>query len=146
MESRGYGRTTDAQPRLRILASTLVCLGSLASVLGVYGVLTDAGWHWTGAPALLVGLTLGVAGLAVAGRRVRRTRYRPDPWALPEVLVVLCGAAAVALTSWELSRNPAALVLPTLTELPPVPLLACAGILVGALPALLAPPPQEVPR
>ena len=146
MEARGYGRTTDAQPRLRTLSATLVCAGSLASVLGVYGVLTNAGRHWTGAPALLVGLGLGIAGLVVAGRRVRRTRYRPDPWALPEVLVVLCGAAAVALTSWQVRRDPGALVLPTLTDLPPVPLLACAGILVGALPAVLAPRPQEARR
>lgn len=142
MESRGYGRTTDARPRLRVLSATLVCLGSLAAVLGVYGVLTGAGWHWTGTPALLLGLALGTGGLVVAGRRVRRTRYRPDAWALPEVLVVLCGAAAIGLTSWQVRRDPGALVLPSLTELPPVPLLACAGILVAALPAFLAPPPR----
>ena len=31
------------------------------------------------------------AGCALGGRRAGRTRYRPDPWALPEWLVVACG-------------------------------------------------------
>lgn len=146
MEARGYGRTTDAQPRLRVLSATLVSLGSLAAVLGVYGVLTGAGWHWTGTPALLAGLALGTGGLVVAGRRVRRTRYRPDAWALPELLVVLCGAAALVLTSWQVRRDPGVLVLASVTELPPVPLLACAGILVAALPAFLAPPQRRASR
>ena len=36
--------------------------------------------RYLGLPALLVGGVLCAAGLVIGGRRVPRTRYRPDPW------------------------------------------------------------------
>jgi hypothetical protein len=43
--------------------------------------------------------------------------------------------------------DPASLVLSSITAVPPVPLLATAGILVAMLPAILAPPlPRPAPE
>lgn len=145
MDARGYGRTTNADPRTRRVTSALVVSGSLGAALGLYGILSGTDRTWMGLPALLAGCLLGVAGLFVGGRRTGRTRYRPDPWALPEFLVVACGAVAAALTFWQVRVDPAALFLASPTEVPPVPVLACVGIVVGLLPAFLA-PPLPVPR
>ena len=76
----------------------------------------------------------------LGGRRTGRTRYRPDPWALPELLVVACGVVRRGAMFWQVRHDPALLVMASPTDIPPVPLLACLGILVGLLPAVLAPP------
>ena len=147
MDSRGYGRTTVADPRSRRVTSTLVLGGMLGICLGLYGVLSGTSESWMGAPALLVGLALGAVGIVVGGRRTERTRYRPDPWALPELLVVGCGAVAAVLMFWQIRHDPTLLVLASPTQVPPVPVAACVGILVAMLPAVLAPPlPQEATR
>lgn len=140
MDSRGYGRTTTADPRARRLTSVLVVAGSLGACLGLYGLLSGTERSWMGLPALAAGVLLGAGGLVVGGRRTGRTRYRPDPWALPEVLVVGCGLAAAVLTFWQVRLDPTVLVVPSVTDVPPVPVLACLGILVALLPAVLAPP------
>jgi len=140
MDSRGYGRTTVADPRARRITSALVVTGSLGTCLGIYGILSGTDTSWMGLPALVVGVLLGVVGIVVGGRRTGRTRYRPDPWALPELLVVASGLAAAVLMFWQVRDDPALLVLASPTEMPPVPLVACVGILIAALPAFLAPP------
>jgi energy-coupling factor transport system permease protein len=139
MDSRGYGRTTTDDPAGRRLTVTLVVAGILGICLGLYGFLSGTARSWNGLPALGVGVVVAVAGLVVGGRRTGRTRYRPDPWALPELLVVASGLAAAVMTFWQVRLDPAVLVASP-SEVPPVPLLACAGILVGLLPAVLAPP------
>ncbi len=137
MDSRGYGRTTGQSVPARRLTSALVLLGSFGLLVGVYGLLTA---NRFGVPLLVVGALLGVVGLRVGGRRTGRTRYRPDPWALPELLVVASGVSAAALMFWTASHSPELVSLASPTQSPPVPLLACAGILVGLLPAVVAPP------
>ena len=75
----------------------------------------------------------------VAGRRVHRTRYRPDPWRVSEWLVVGCAAVvavAFALSVHDPVTTGVPLAWPTLRI---VPFLA---VLVAALPAVLTP---EVP-
>lgn len=147
MDSRGYGRTTVADPRARRLTTALVVTGMIGVCVGIYGLLNGTVDGWLGLPALLVGCTLGVVGLAVGGRRTGRTRYRPDPWALPELLVVASGLTAAVLTFWQVRTDPELLVISGAAELPPVPLLACFGIVVAMLPAVLAPPlPLEATR
>ncbi len=89
---------------------------------------------------LLVGLVVAAAGLHLGGRRSGRTRYRPDPWALPEWLVSGCGVFAAAAMFVDVHLHPEDFFLASVTAVPPVPLLTCAGILVAALPAFLAPP------
>jgi energy-coupling factor transport system permease protein len=83
---------------------------------------------------------VSAAGLHVGGRRTARTRYRPDPWALPEWLVAGSGAVAAAAVFVGVRLSPADFFLASPTQVPPVPLLACAGILVALLPAVVAPP------
>ncbi len=140
MDSRGYGRTTTADPRARRITSALVVAGSLGACLGLYGILSGTDRSWMGLPALIVGALLGVAGLFVGGRRTGRTRYRPDPWALPEFLVVACGVTAAVAMFRQVRVDPATLFMASPTDIPPVPMLACVGILIAILPAFLAPP------
>lgn len=144
MDSRGYGRTRIEDPAGRRLTVALVVGGILGICLGLYGFLSGSPGGWNGLPALLVGVAVAVAGLVVGGRRTGRTRYRPDPWALPELLVVASGLAAAVLTFWQVRVDPGVLVTSP-TELPAVPLLACAGIALGLLPAVLAPPLPRPP-
>lgn len=144
MDARGYGRTTDAERVSRRLTALLVFGGLLGVLVGVYGLLDASAASWLGLPMLLVGAVLAAAGIAVGGRRTGRSTYRPDPWSLPEWLVAGCGAAAAVATSVNVAIAPAQLVLASPTAVPPVPLLACLGILVAALPAVLAPPPPPV--
>jgi energy-coupling factor transport system permease protein len=143
MDSRGYGRTTVADPRVRRATSAFVVAGMLGICLGLYGVLTGTPEGWMGLPALVAGVGLGVGGIVLGGRRTERSRYRPDPWALPEWLVVACGAVAAGLMFWQVGNDPTQLVLASPTQVPPVPVVACLGILVAMLPAVLAPPLPE---
>jgi energy-coupling factor transport system permease protein len=141
MDARGYGRTTDAARVSRRVTGVLVVGGLLVLCVGVYGLLDDTATGPLGVPALVVGATAIGVGLRIGSRRTGRTRYRPDPWALPEWLVTGCGVVAAAAVLVDVHLHPADFYLASATDVPPVPALACLGILVGALPAFLAPPP-----
>jgi energy-coupling factor transport system permease protein len=140
MDSRGYGRTTDESAGARRLTGVLVFGGLLGVCIGIYGLLDGTASTWLGMPMLLVGLGVAGVGLHVGGRRSGRTRYRPDPWALPEWLVSACGVVAATAVFVDVHLHPADFFLASVTDVPPVPLLSVAGILVGALPAFLSPP------
>ena len=140
MDSRGYGRTTDEAAASRRVTTVLVFGGLIGVCIGVYGLLDGTASSWLGLPMLLVGLSVAGAGLHLGGRRSGRSRYRPDPWALPEWLVSGCGVVAAAATFVNVHVSPQDFFLVSVTAVPPVPLLACAGILVAALPAFVAPP------
>jgi energy-coupling factor transport system permease protein len=140
MDARGYGRTTDAGRSSRRLTASLVFAGLLAVCVGVYGLLAAAGW-WLGTPVLAAGLVVVGLGVHVGGRRTGRTRYRPDPWALPEWLVAGSGVVAAAAVFVDVHVSPADFFLASVTDVPPVPVVAAAGILVALLPAVAAPPP-----
>ena len=72
----------------------------------------------------------------MAGRRIPRTRYRPDPWGLPETLTAGSGVlAAIAVMVFATTSLTVPLSWPTL---PPV---AVAAILLAASPAVLTPSP-----
>src|SRR5512144_2124851 len=140
MDSRGYGRTTAATPAARRLTGLLTLTGLLGLCVGVYGLLSATSADWLGLPMLVAGSLLSAAGIYFGGRRIGRTTYRPDPWALPEWLVAGSGLAAAAAMFVNVRTDPAELVLASVTEVPPVPLVATFGILVAMLPAILAPP------
>ncbi len=146
MDSRGYGRTVVLPGRTRLVTGVLTLGGLLASALGIYGVLDTTTPALMGTPTLLLGLTLSALGLWLGGRHQPRTTYRPDPWRGAEWLTLGCGVvAAVVLLS--ISRTtPISLEMP-LTPLgaPGLPVLAVAGLLVGALPAFLTPQPPRPP-
>jgi energy-coupling factor transport system permease protein len=145
MDSRGYGRTTDATRVSRRLTGLLVFGGLLGVCIGVYGLLAGVSASWLGLPMLVGGCVMAGAGIHFGGRRTGRTKYRPDPWALPEWLVAGSGVVAATTMFVTAQHDPASLFLAGVTQMPPVPLLACLGVLVGMLPAVLAPPlPRDV--
>lgn len=135
MDSRGYARAVRAGGDRRVTALLLLAL--LAAAVGSYGLLDATTPGWLGLPVLLVGSVAAVLGSVLAGRAVRRTRYRPDPWGLPETVVagsgVLAGAVLVAVTASD-----PALLEPSLQPLrwpalPPVAVLSVAAAVVPAL-------------
>ncbi|WP_406831418.1 energy-coupling factor transporter transmembrane component T [Pedococcus sp. KACC 23699] len=144
MDSRGYGRRPAQSARTRHLTGALTLTGLLGAAVGTYGALDATAPAVVGLPMLLAGLALCAAGLRVGGRAVARTAYRPDPWGLPEWLVAGSGVAAAALVMVSAHADPAALTLPLEPLAPPgLPLLAVAGLLLGALPAVAAPEPPR---
>ena len=146
MDSRGYGRTTDDSRVSRRVTTGLVFGGLLGVCIGVYGLLDGTTSAWLGLPMLLLGSALAAAGIAVGGRRTGRTRYSPDPWALPEWLVAGSGVVAAVAMFVNVAVAPEELYLASVGMVPPVPMIAVVGILVAMLPAVVAPPLPPVVR
>ncbi|MDP1794108.1 MAG: hypothetical protein Q8K63_08220, partial [Acidimicrobiales bacterium] len=73
----------------------------------------------------------------VGGRRVRTTRYRPDPWLRAEWSVALTGVVVAALVVGVSMSDPLALAgqLQPL-QWPTLPLLPAIGVALGVAPAL----------
>ncbi|WP_210408166.1 CbiQ family ECF transporter T component [Allokutzneria sp. NRRL B-24872] len=144
MDSRGYGRTGTRQRGPRLLTGFLV-IGGLAGIcVGVYGLLDGTAPRYLGGPVLAGGLALAIAGFVLGGRRVPRTVYRPDRWRAPELLVAACGIGTAAVL-FITSQVDAANLYPSLNPLawPEFAALPALGVLLGAAPAVLAPPPPE---
>ena len=142
MDSRGYGRTAHVPKRTRRLTGTLVLAGLIGVCIGIYGLL-DGSSPWTlGVPMLAVGLLAAGLGFVIGGQRVQRSRYRADPWLLAEWGVSAIGILVATTMFAAAVRNPTSLN-PSLQPLqwPALPLLPTLAILVGALPAWIAPPP-----
>jgi energy-coupling factor transport system permease protein len=139
MDSRGYGRSAGVSHRG---AGALLVGGLLGVCVGVYGVLDATTPRYLGLPMLVLGLAVAGIGLPAAGRRVRRSVYRPDRWRAPETVVAACGLAAAAVLILT-SRVDAADLYPSLTPLswPGLPLAGTLGLLLAVLPAWLSPPP-----
>jgi len=143
MDSRGYGRTAQVSRAQRRLTGVCVLLGLLGILLGVYALLTDSMSFPIAGSALIIGLLLAVSAMAAGRQRVTRTRYRPDPWALPEWLVVAAGAVAGGVMVTAAVRGVDGLLLAGPLVVPPVPVVPVAGVLIGLAPALAAPPLKE---
>ena len=148
MDSRGYGRSAGVPVAARRVTAALLLTGLLGVCAGTYGLLDGgtteiAGINVLGLPLLAVGLAVATVGFSLAGRRVQRTRYRPDVWRLPEWLVTGSGAVAgVALVvAGALGVDLIGATSPP--AWPTLPLLPAAGILVALLPAWVAPPPPD---
>lgn len=137
MDSRGYGRTAAVDPRARLGTGALMILGLSGVCVGVYGTLDASAPAYLGMPMLIGGVVCGGGALAFAGRRVRRTTYRADRWRLTETLVALCGLGTAAVLYLLDDLHPALQPL----AVPDLPLVAVLGVLLGVVPAVLAPPP-----
>jgi energy-coupling factor transport system permease protein len=140
MDARGYGRSGDATPAQRRTTGTLMIAGLIGVAVGVYAVLDATAPRLLALPMLAVGTVVALAGFVSAGRRVDRTRYRPDRWRVPEVVVALsgvaCGFGLWAVNRWDLDvAHPGVLAVPTVT------LPALAAVLVAVVPVWVAPPP-----
>jgi energy-coupling factor transport system permease protein len=142
MDSRGYGRSGDTPARIRRITAALMLGGLLGLCFGTYGLLDTSTPRFLGAPAFALGLALCAGGLWFGGRRVRRTRYRPDPWAFAEWSTVTAGAVAAIATIVTGTQNASALS-PSVYPLtwPTLAMPAALGILAALLPAVLTPPP-----
>jgi energy-coupling factor transport system permease protein len=142
MESRGYGRSVHRDARSRRKATALTLFGLGGVVAGVYGLLDGGSAPLLGLPLLVVGSVAAAASLAVGARRERRSRYRPDPWAAPEWVVLLSGAIAGGVVVVAAQRGAPAIILQTSPALwPTLPWLPALGLLIGLLPAWLTPLP-----
>lgn len=142
MDARGYGRTAEVPPAVRHTTNALTLGGLLGVCAGTYGLLAAEGATY-GLPLMGAGLAAALAGLRLGGRRQVRTRYRPDRWGVRAWLVAGSGAAVAALMIWAGAYGPEALhpgVVP-LTA-PQLPLWPAASVLLGLLPAFVAPAPR----
>jgi energy-coupling factor transport system permease protein len=119
-------------------------LAGLSGVcVGVYATLDLTAPRYLALPMLVLGIVVAVAGLVSAGRRVERTRYRPDRWRWPELAIVASGAA-VGVVGWWVNGHQLLIAYPDLSAAPQISLVALLGALVGALAGVAAPPPREV--
>ncbi len=146
MDARGYGRVADVPRRTRAAAGALLLGGLCAICIGTYGLLDSTAPRGLGLPLLLVGTVGGWAGVVLSGRRVQRSRYRPDPWGAAEWAVAGTGLVVAAVVVAVSAVDPADLY-PSVQPLqwPALPLVPAAAILLGALPAWLAPPAPVTP-
>jgi energy-coupling factor transport system permease protein len=141
MDGRGYGRHGDAPVATRRWGIVLTLLGLVCIAVGSYGLLDLAAPAVFRIPALVLGGAALCGSLVAGSRGHHRSRYRPDPWVLPEWLISLSGL--VALAAFVVTgRNGAALdpsVYPL--EVPELPIIAVLGVLIAAVPAWVAPLP-----
>ncbi|MGW6458606.1 energy-coupling factor transporter transmembrane protein EcfT [Streptomyces sp. NPDC055078] len=143
MDARGYGRTARVPPAVRHTTTALTLGGLLGICAGSYGLLATAGASY-GLPLMAGGIAAALAGLRLGGRRTVRTRYRPDRFGPRAWLVAGSGAAVAVLLIRAGTYAPEALhpgVVPL--TVPELPLWPALSILVGLLPAFVAPVPKE---
>jgi energy-coupling factor transport system permease protein len=144
MDARGYGRRGAASLAAQRLAGSLTLLGLVAAAVGGYGLLDPNAPFALGLPAAaLAALSLSGA-LVVGSRHSVRSRYRPDPWALPEWLTGASGVvvAAALVVAGRMGADLEPSVQPL--EVPGFPPVAVVGILVAALPAFVTPLPPRL--
>ncbi|MDT0346309.1 energy-coupling factor transporter transmembrane component T [Streptomyces litchfieldiae] len=141
MDARGYGRTAQVPRAVRHTTTALTLGGLLGVCAGSYGLLAAEG-AGLGLPLLVGGLAAALGGLWLGGRRSVRTRYRPDRWGPRAWLVAGAGAAVALLVGWAAGADPAALNPPAVPlTAPALPPGAAAAVLLGLLPAVVAPRP-----
>jgi energy-coupling factor transport system permease protein len=140
MDARGFGRRAQVPARRRRVTALLTVGGLLAVVAASYGLLDPGAPAMLGLPLLVAGGAVTAAGFVLGARAGGRTRYRPDPWRVPEWAVAATGCVAasgvvvagVVGVALDPSTSP--------PQLPGLPLLPLAGVLMAILPAWLAPP------
>ena len=123
------------------MVSTLLLGGLVAACIGVFGLVSADSPVALGLPMLVLGVGTAVAGMVLAGRATVRTRYRPDPWRMPEWLVAGAGVAAallIAAAAWLGVPGLTAVVDPP--TWPQLPLVGIVAALLALTPALTAPP------
>jgi energy-coupling factor transport system permease protein len=142
MDARGYGRRSAVPAGSRVVASTCLFGGLMGLLVGVYCLLDTTTPRWLGVPMLIAGSAAAVLGLAAAGRRVQRSRYRPDRWLPPEIATVAAGVAVAAAFVWCGLSDPSVLA-PTVSPptWPTVTALPIVGLALALVPAVLTPPP-----
>lgn len=139
MDARGYGRAGAMDPRARRVTGAWMVAALLGTCVGVYGFLDRTTPGWLGLPMIAVGVACAAVGLASAGRRVHRTRYRADRWQPAEVAVALSGLAAAA-GLWWVGHDTMLVAHPGVVDAPTVTLTALVAPLLALVPLVAAPP------
>lgn len=140
MDARGYGRAGHSTPRQRRQTGALMLGGLIGLCVGTYAFLDATAPRVLAWPMLAVGVTLAVLGFVAAGRRVERTRYRPDRWRAAEILAAGSGIAVAAMT-YAVARSDAEVITPLVSAAPGPSALALLAVMIGVVPAFLTPPP-----
>lgn len=145
LDARGYGRRRHLPRADRYVAAGSL-LGGLAGVLvGTYGLLATSGSTSLAVALLLGGCVVAALGVRRAGRRSPRTVYRPDAWTWREWIVLASGAVpALAMVATSIVAPDA--TAPIAGQWPTLPIVPAAAVLVAALPAVVASPPQRASR
>ncbi|MEP9361711.1 energy-coupling factor transporter transmembrane component T [Nocardioides sp. CN2-186] len=142
MDTRGYGRASGLTRAQRRVTGTLMLVGLGGICVGVYAVLDTTAPRFLALPMLAIGVAAAVAGLLSAGRRVERTRYRPDSWQWPELAVATSGFVVGGL-GWWMNQHQADIAYPPLDAFPPVSATALVLALVALLGPLCSPLPAR---
>lgn len=140
MDARGYGRRGEITRRRQHLLAATLLFGLVAACVGSFGLLAAGSPPQLGLPMLAIGIGCAVVSVLASARSATRTRYRPDPWRLPEWSVTAAGL--VTITAFVVAGVLGVPGLSTSTDppqWPTLPLLPLAGILIAATPALTAP-------
>jgi energy-coupling factor transport system permease protein len=140
MDARGYGRSGTLTAGQRRITGSLLVAGLLGLCVGSYAFLDSTTPRVLAWPMLCLGLALAAAGFITAGRRVRRTRYRPPRWHAADVLTAATGVAVAVLMAVAAS-NRLDVALPDPSSAPPLSTLSLAAVLLGVLPAFCTPLP-----
>ena len=142
MDTRGYGRSGGASRRERSVTGALLLLALTGICVGTYAWLDPTAPRVLALPMLAAGAVVAVLGLVSAGRRVQRTRYRPDPWRTPEIATVGVGVAVAAL-GWYVGHSQVVVAYPGVDAMPYLsPLALLVGVL-GTAPAVATPVPSS---
>jgi energy-coupling factor transport system permease protein len=142
MDSRGYGRTRPMSRRDQITARALIICSLIALTIGVYALVDGVDGGWTTWLVIFGGVLAAMVGLKIAGRRSIRTRYRPDPWALPEWLVAASGWIPAAVFITLGITDPLSLQSQTSPlDWPALPVIPALSVLIATLPGIVTPVP-----
>lgn len=140
MDARGYGRSGSATARERLVTGALMLAGLFGVSVGTYGYLDSTAPPLMAWPMLVLGLAFAGASLWSAGRRVRRTRYRPPRWWPAEYLTAGSGLV-VAVGLKLLASHQVDVLHPAIPGWPPVSVAALVVVVVGVVPVFAAPAP-----
>lgn len=144
MDARGYGRTAAVPARVRLLTNVLTLGGLLGVCVGSYGLVAAEGGGFA-VPLVGLGVVAAGAGLWLGGRRSVRTRYRPDRWGVRTWLVACSGVAVAGLMIWAAAGYASEALQPGVAPLvaPELPVWPALSVLVGLVPAFVAPVPKK---
>ncbi len=142
MDTRGYGRSGGASTRERWVTGSLLLVALSGICVGTYAWLDPTAPRALALPMLGAGVVVAVLGLVSAGRRVQRTRYRPDRWRTPELATVGVGLAVAAL-GWYVGRTQVPVAYPGVDVMPYLSPLALVVGVLGTLPAFTTPVPAS---
>lgn len=146
MDARGFGRTKHLSSSMRWTTSGVSLGGLVGLLIGLYGLLSASMPTALAVTLFLLSLVLLVGSLVLGRQRAIRSRYRPDPWALPEWLVAASGAVSAAVFVGAAMGAMPGLKLAGPLATPPLNPVLMASVLVAILPAFVAPLAPAVRR